>query len=46
MLAKKKCNRDISVNIYKLDFLSSYFSSQPNKKVFYPSTSLLPTKQK
>ena len=46
MLAKKKFNRDISVNIYKLDFLSSYFSSQPNKKVFYHSTSLLPTKQK
>ena len=31
-------NSDIIVNLYKLYFLSSHFSSQPNKKVF-----LLPT---
>ena len=28
------------VNLYKLYFLSSHFSSQPNKRVFHPSTFL------
>ena len=46
MLTQKKCNRDISVNIYKLNFLTSHFSSQPNKKVFHHSTFILPTKHK
>ena len=32
------CNKDIIVNLYKLHFLSSHFSFQPNKKVFHPST--------
>ena len=31
-------NKDIWVNLYKLHFLSSYFSFQSNKKVFHPST--------
>ena len=30
------CNKDIIVNLYKLHFLSSHFSFQPNKRVFYP----------
>ena len=30
--------KEIWVNLYKLYFLSSHFSSQPNKKIFYPST--------
>ena len=28
------CNRGMRVNLYKLHFLSSYFSSQPNKNSF------------
>ena len=28
------CNKDIIVNLYKLHFLSSHFSFQPNKRVF------------
>ena len=28
------CNRGMRVNLYKLYFLSSHFSSQPNKKSF------------
>ena len=32
------CNKGIVVNLYKLHFLSSYFSFQPNKKVFHPLT--------
>ena len=32
------CNNGIIVNLYKLHFLSSHFSSQPNKKVFNLST--------
>ena len=32
------CNKDIIVNLYKLHFLSSPFSLQPNKKVFHPPT--------
>ena len=32
------CNKDITVNLYKLLFLSSHFSFQPNKKVFYSLT--------
>ena len=33
------------VTLYKLYFLSFHFSSQPNKRVFHPSTfSTLPTK--
>ena len=31
-------NKDIIVNLYKLDFLFSHFSLQPNKRVFYPPT--------
>ena len=27
------CNKGIKVNLYKLYFLSSYFSHQPNKRV-------------
>ena len=30
------CNKGMIVNLYKLYFLSSYFSFQPNKRVFYP----------
>ena len=26
------------INLYQLHFLFSYFSSQPNKKIFHPST--------
>ena len=33
--------RGIKVNLYNLYFLLFYFSSQPNKNVFYPSTFLL-----
>ena len=29
------CTRGMRVNLYKLHFLSSYFSIQPNKRVFY-----------
>ena len=32
------CNKGIIVNLYKLFFLSSHFSFQPNKKVFHPCT--------
>ena len=32
------CNKDIMVNLYKLLFLSSHFSFQPNKRVFHPPT--------
>ena len=32
------CNKGIMVNLYKLLFLSSHFSFQPNKRVFHPST--------
>ena len=32
------CNKGIIVNLYKLHFLSSHFSFQPNKKVFHSST--------
>ena len=44
------CNKSIIVNLYKLYFLSSHFSFQPNKRIFYPPTfppshfSTLPTK--
>ena len=31
-------SKDIMVNLYQLYFSSSHFLSQPNKKVFYPST--------
>ena len=31
-------NKGIIVNLYKLHFLSSHFSFQPNKRVFHPST--------
>ena len=31
-------NKDIIVNLYKLQFPSSPFSLQPNKKVFHPPT--------
>ena len=31
-------NIDIIVNLYKLYFLSSHFSLQPNKNVLYPPT--------
>ena len=31
------CNKGIIVNLYKLHFLSSHFSFQPNKRVFHPS---------
>ena len=31
-------NKSIIVNLYKLLFLSSHFSFQPNKRVFYPPT--------
>ena len=31
-------NKGIIVNLYKLHFLSSYFSLRLNKKVFYPLT--------
>ena len=31
-------NKDIIVNLYKLHFLFSHFSLQPNKKVFHPPT--------
>ena len=34
------CNKGIIVNLYKLHFLSSYFSFQPNKRVFHPPTFL------
>ena len=30
------CNNGIMVNLYKLLFLSSHFSFQPNKRVFHP----------
>ena len=29
------CTKGMRVNLYKLHFLSSYFSIQPNKRVFY-----------
>ena len=32
------CNNVIIVNLYKLHFLSSHFSFQPNEKVFHPLT--------
>ena len=32
------CNKGIIVNLYKLHFLSSYFSFQSNKRVFYLPT--------
>ena len=32
------CNKGIIVNLYKLYFLSSHFSFQPNKRVFYLPT--------
>ena len=32
------CNKGIIVNLYKLHFLSSHFSFQPNKRVFHPPT--------
>ena len=32
------CNKCIIVNLYKLHFLSSHFSFQPNKKVFHSPT--------
>ena len=32
------CNKGIIVNLYKLHFLSSHFSFQPNKSVFHPPT--------
>ena len=32
------CNNGIIVNLYKLHFLSSHFSFQPNKRVFYLPT--------
>ena len=32
------CNKGIIVNLYKLYFLSSHFSFQPNKRVFHPLT--------
>ena len=31
-------NRGMKINLHKLHFLSSYFSSQPNKKNFNPFT--------
>ena len=37
-------NKDIIVNLHKLCFLSSYLSSQPNKRVFYPYIFLPPNK--
>ena len=39
------CNRGMKINLNKLHFLSSHFSSQPNKRVF-PSFhfSIFPTK--
>ena len=30
----------MKINLYKLHYLSSHFSTQPNKRVFYPSTFL------
>ena len=41
------CNKCIIVNLYKLHFLSSHFSFQPNKRVFHLSTfpSLQPNTQ-
>ena len=32
------CNKDIIVNLYKLHFLSSHFSPQPNKSIFHLPT--------
>ena len=32
------CNKGRIVNLYKLHFLSSHFSFQPNKRVFHPPT--------
>ena len=32
------CNKGIIVNLYKLYFLSSHFSFQPNKRVFHLPT--------
>ena len=32
------CNKGRIVNLYKLHFLSSHFSFQPNKRVFLPPT--------
>ena len=32
------CNKGIIVNLYKLHFLSSHFSFQPNKRVFHSPT--------
>ena len=32
------CNKGIIVNLYKLHFLSSYYSLQPNTRVFHPLT--------
>ena len=40
------CNKDMRVNLYKIYFLSSHFSSYPNKRVFHLSTFLLLTKHK
>ena len=31
-------NKDIKVNLYKLHFLYSHFSLQPNKRLFHPFT--------
>ena len=30
----------MKINLYKLHYLSSHFSTQPKKRVFYPSTFL------
>ena len=32
------CNKGMIINLYKPHFLSSHFSFQSNKRVFYPST--------
>ena len=32
------CKKGLIVNLYKLLFLSSHFSFQPNKRVFHPPT--------
>ena len=34
------CNKGIIVNLYKLHFLFSYFSFQPNKRIFHLPTFL------
>ena len=40
------CNKNMRVNLYKIHFLSSHFSSYPNKRVFHPSIFLPLTKHK